>query len=193
MTKYFDADGNEVDGFTQAELDAKAKELADAAAAKAIEDYKAANPVKTQEQIDAEKKAAEKAKADSEPIAKLTKTVETLQQQLNQERVAGFARTYAGADATKQAEFKTKFDRLTGYADTPEGIAERAADAAKLIGVDPVSVDISAVAGTGGGRNIDANKQVQATEADKIVQKALGITAEDVKKYSSAVEAANKQ
>lgn len=193
MAKYTDADGNEVEAFTQEELDAKAKELADAAAAKAVEDYKAANPTKTQEQIDAEKKAAdEKSKADNEPIAKLTKTVETLQQQLMQERVAGFARTYAGSDPAKQGEFKTKFDRLTGYPDTPEGIAERAADAAKLIGIDPQTVDVGSVASTGGGRNIDSSKQVQATEADKVVQKVLGISAEDVKKYGPIVDATNK-
>jgi hypothetical protein len=191
MAKFKDENGDEFEAFTQQELDAKAKELSDAAAAKAVEEYKTANPAKSADQIAAEKAAADaKALADNEPIAKLSKTVEALQQQLNQERVSGFAKTYAGNDQTKQTEFKSKFDRLTGYSDTPEGIAERAADAAKLIGVDPKSVDIGGVSSTGSGRNVDSAGAVKITEADKIVQNALGISAEDVKKYGG--ETANK-
>ena len=185
MAKYTDAEGNEVEAFTQEELDAKAKELAD----KAVEDYKIANPTKTAEDIAAETKAAaDKAATDAEPIAQLSKTVEALQAAIRARDVADFARTYAGNDAAKQGEFKAKFDRLTGYADTPEGMSERAADAAKLIGVDPAGFDVSGVSGTGSGRNVDAAAAQTMTEADKIVQKALGITPDDVKKYGSEAQ-----
>jgi membrane protein involved in colicin uptake len=184
MAKFKDENGDEFEAFTQQELDAKAKELSDAAAVRAVEDYKAANPAKSAEQVAAEKAATDaKTLADNEPITKLTKTVEALQQQLTQERVSGFAKTYAGNDQAKQTEFKAKFDRLTGYSDTPEGVAERAADAAKLIGVNPQSVDIGGIVGAGSGRNVDGAGAMKITEADKVVQNALGISAEDVKKY----------
>lgn len=193
MAKFKNENGEEFEAFTQEELDAKAKEVADAAAAKAVEDYKTANPAKTVEQIAAEKKAADEAAvAANEPMTKLAKELADVKAKLTSAEVAGFARTYAGADATKQSEFKNKFERLTGYADTAEGMAERAQDAARMIGVNPVGVDISGVAGTGGGRNVDSAGVVQPTEADKIVQKALGITAEDAKKYGGEIKVENK-
>lgn len=176
MAKFKNENGEEFEAFTQEELDAKASELATAAAAKAVEDYKKANPAKKEEPV------IEK-KQDGDPVAKLAQTVEALQKQLLEEKVANFARTFAGSEATKQAEFKAKFERLTGYPETPEGLAERAADAARMIGVNPSSVDISGVAGTGGGRNVDGTGKPAATEADKVVQKVLGITEADVKKY----------
>lgn len=189
MAKFKNEAGEEVEAFTQEELDAQKAEAVEAAKAAAVEEYKAANPPKTAEQTAAEKKATDDAAAAAnEPVAKLAATVEKLERELGEARVAGFARTYAGADPAKQAEFTTKFGRLTGYADTPEGMVERAADAAKLIGVDPASVDISGVTGTGGGRNVDGKPAPAATEADKIVQKALGITPEDVTKYGEGAK-----
>ena len=189
MAKFKNEIGEEFEAFTQEELDAKAKEAADAAAAKAVEDYKTANPQKTPEQLIEEKKAVEdQAKKDAEPIEQLKKTVEGLQATIRARDIGDYAKTYAGADAAKQVEFKAKFDRLTGYPDTQEGIAERAADAAKLIGIDPKTVNIGDVAGTGSGRNVDGAGAVKETEADKLVQKALGISAEDVKKYGAAAQ-----
>lgn len=179
MAKVTLADGTEVEMLTPEE----AKAQSDAAAAKALEDFKKANPEKTPEQLAEEKKIAdEQAKKDGEPLAVLTKTVTDLQSTLRARDIADFAKTYAGADKAKQDEYKTAFSRLTGYESTPEGLAEQAVAAARLIGIDPKTVDVSGVASTG-NRNVDTGKPAVATEADKVVQKALGITAEDVKKF----------
>ncbi len=174
MATYKDADGNDVEAFTQAELDIKAKEAADAAAAKAVEDYKAANPTPV---------VVEKKEETSDPLAGIKQTIESLQSTIRARDVADLARTYAGADAAKQGEFKANFSKLTGFADTPEGLAEQAVAAAKMTGIDVAGVNVGDVAGTGSGRNVDGAATPQATEADKVVQKALGITTEDVKKY----------
>jgi len=180
MAKYFDADGNEVEGLLNAE------EVV-AAGNKAVADYQKANPVvvpKTAEEIAAEKIVADKA---LEPFNVLSKTVSDLQATLRSRDIKDLARTYAGGDVAKQAEFETKFGRLTGYADTAEGMAERAGDAARMVGIDPAGFDVGSISGTSGGRNVGASPTVAQTDADKAVQKALGITPEDVTKYAPQV------
>lgn len=195
MAKFKNEAGEEVEAFTKEEIDAQIKTAAEAAAAKAVEDFKTANPPKTAEQIAADKKAAdEKAAADNEPVAKLTKTVEDLQKTLRNRDVADFAKVYTKGDTAKKTEFSSMFDRMSGFDDTtPEGMAAHAEAAARAIGLDVAGVDISSITGTGGGRDIDANKGKPSTEADKVIQKALGISEEDVKKYGPAVEAATAE
>lgn len=193
MAKFKNEEGEEFEAFSQEELDAKAKELSDAAAAKAIEDYKNANPAKTVEQIAAEKKIAdEKAVADSEPLAKLAKELSDVKEKLSRAEVANLAKTYAGSDVEKQKSFTDMYSRLGGFEDSAEGVIARATAAAGAVGIDVKSVDISGVSGTGGGRNVDVRNSPKATEADTVVQKALGITSEDVKKYGPSVDEAIK-
>ncbi len=173
MAKFKNEEGEEFEAFTADEVEAAKNAAIETAKAAAIEEYKAANPP-----------AAEGDGTAPTEVEQLKGLVMSLKQTMEQQTVSGFAQQFAGADTAKQAEFKTKFDRLTGYPETPEGLAERAADAAKLIGVEaPAGVDVGGLAGTGGGRNVDPATAVQATEADKVVQKALGITAEDVAKF----------
>lgn len=191
--KYKNENGEEFEAFSQEELDAKAKELADAAAAKAVEDYKTANPAKTTEQVAAEKVAKDAADAAAnEPIARMAKELAEVKAKLTNAEVAGLARTYAGADATKQAEFKTMFGRLSGYEETSDGMAERAKAAALAVGIDIKGVDISGVSSTGSGRNVDNANAPKATEADAVVQKVLGISAEDVKKFGASAQEVTK-
>ncbi len=176
--------GEEIEVFTAEEVEAKAKEAAAAAATEAIEKYKQENPAKTPEQIAAEQKAAEeKAKQDAEPINKLQADLKAVQDKLHQKEVSEMARAYAGSDKTKQDEFKAAFGKLTGFDATPEGFALQAESAAKMIGIDVRNVNVGDVAATGGGRNIDAPGTKPATEVDKGVQKALGISKEDAEKY----------
>lgn len=183
MAKVTLEDGTEVEMLTPEE----AKVQSDAV----LEQYKKDNPIapvvvaKTPEELAQEKIAQD---AANEPMAKLGRQLEEVHAKLRDREIADYAKTYAGNDTKKQDEYKTKFGRLTGYAETPEGLAERASDAAKMIGIDPTTVDVGDVAGTGGGRNIDSAAAVRQSEADTVVQKALGISVEDVKKYGGITQ-----
>lgn len=170
-------DGTEIEVLTPEEAQAQAEA--------AVEEYKKANPP-------VEEKPAEvtppKVEGGDDPVAALTKTVEGLQTQLQQERLGKFAHTYAGADAEKQNAYKTAFTRLTGYEETPEGQQQRAADAARLaFGSDQPVVDVANLAPTQTGGPSGDKKPAQ-TEADATIQKALGITPEMVKTFGPGGE-----
>jgi hypothetical protein len=190
MAKIRLEDGTEAEYLTPEE----AKAQAEAAAAKALEDYKKANPEKTPEQIEAERKAAEeKAKSDAEPLNQLKAQLESVQKELRDSKIESFAKSFAGSDKAKQDAYKVAFGRLTGFEETTEGMAERAEAAARMIGVDPKTVNVGDVAGTGGNKNVDDAGKPVMTEADKPIQKALGITEEDVKKYGGEASKEGEQ
>lgn len=183
MPKLFDADGNEVEALT--------KEESEAAVAAAVEAAKVAAETAATEAATAAAAAAAAAEGgdDMPAWAKDLKTsverLATVQETGTRESLAA---QYTGNDAEKTAAFMTKFDRLTGYADTKEGLAERAADAAKLAFGEGKVVDVSSFAGTSSGRTVGAaGEKPLTTELDKKIQAPLGITAAMVEKHGDAV------
>jgi len=175
--KFTDEEGNEIEVKTDEEIAADIE----AARLEAIEEYKKNNPP-------AETPAKTQEEGAVDPIEELKKTVEGLQTTLRAKEIKDLARTYAPGDTAKQAEFEKGFSRLSGYENTPEGMLEQAEAAAKIAGIDVSSVSVADVAGTGSGRNIDSKASVAKSEADAVIQKALGITEEDVKKFAPAAD-----
>lgn len=176
MSKFFDEQGNAVEAFSKEELDAQIK----TASEKAIADLKAETP------------PAPPAPPVTPPATPgidpaIAARLDRLEKQNSELRVSAAVSKYAGTDPEKAKTFRAKFDRLQGYEDSETGLAERAADAAKLaFGTDAPGIDVTGLANAG-GKSVDAGKTIAPTEADKAVQGALGITAEDVKKYGEKV------
>jgi len=186
MGKFFDEKGEEVEAFSQEELDAKIQEQADTAAAAAkqkIEDEQ-------KEAADA-KKVADDAAAAAAPPAKegggptVTEQLAALTEQINNMQKQGVTDKFQGAvsafnidDKEVRENVEKKFEKLAaaGYENTVEGIAQRAKDAYVLVtGQQPdegISVGDFAAAG---GKGMDT-KKVAETEADQKLQVSLGIT-----------------
>jgi hypothetical protein len=183
MAKLFDENGNEVAGaMTKEEHETALTAAVDTAKTEAVDTYKKENPpaeTPPAKKEGEEEETTETAEQIAERIA--SKAVATA---LRQRDIQDMARAYAPADAAKQAEIIANAARLTGYEETPEGLASQVEAAAKVAGIDTAGVDISGVTGTGGGRNVDTTSGPAPTEADSTVQKALGITSEDVEKFA---------
>ena len=169
--KAFDKDGNEIDVFSQEELDIKIKEANDTAIAAAKAEAEAAAAPAAQQQSDDIPEWAKQliAKVDS------VSTRETL---------SYVDKVSASLDADRRKIVGAKFSSRTGYDETPEGMARRAEDAYLLATGEKFNagtVDINNLAAAGGGRT---NTDVKAvTDADKNIQAALGVTAADVEKF----------
>lgn len=190
----YDKDGKEVEGaMTKEEVekavsDAEQALIDDAAKdveAQATKDKEAADKKAIDDKAAADKKVADDAVAAAggkkdEPV--LDPRVETISQRLDRIEREKLADIHAGTDPTRRAEFLSKYGRLTGYADTPEGVAERSADAVKMAFGETPSVDVSADAAS--GRNVDTKAAVKITEADKVIGAALGITDADREKFT---------
>lgn len=179
MSKLFDENGNEVEAFTKEELDAeieKFKKEEEDADAKKKEEEAAAAKAKEEEE---NKQKAETEKTEVEKMNERLSRIEAENKQLKVEKLAD---QFAGNDAEKRKIFMAKFDRLTGYEETGDGLIERATDAAKLAFGEDAGIDTTTL-GNAGGRNPGDVKQVQTTQADKDIQSALGISEDDVKKY----------
>lgn len=177
MGKLFDENGDEVTAFTQEELDAAKKEAV--TAAKTADEEAAAATAKEKENADIA--AADNAtKTDAQ---KLEERLARIEAENTKFRVEKLADQFAGDDKEKRIQFMSKFDRLTGYEDTPEGMAERASDAVRLAFGIEAGVDTAGL-GDSGGRGEDSKGVVQSTEADKDIQSMLGISSDDVQKYS---------
>lgn len=178
MAKLFDENGNEVEALTLEEVKA--------ANEKALADYKKTEEDKKKADDDAvaAAKAAEDAAraAAQDPNAELGSRLTKIEQENRQLKIERLADKFAGNDPEKRAAFVQKFDRLTGYEESDAGLVERATDASKLAFGENPTIDIGAVAGTGGGRSI-GDKEYTPTEGDKAVQEALNISAEDIAKY----------
>lgn len=171
--KYFDADGNEVTGFSQEELDAKIKEVQEAAAAEA-------------------KKAADEAAAaanadknnDSEMPAWFKPFADKIGALDSTNKSTTISRVTSGLDADKRKEVEAKFETLGGYADTPEAQSRRAEDAYLLVTgsrYDAGVMNMQNIAAAGGAGKVADSPEAKAV--DQTIQAALGITPEDVEKF----------
>lgn len=160
-------EGNEIEVFTQEELDA------------AIAENKIAvvPPVAV-----VEKKVDEIPGWAKEMKDQIEKLGGTVQESTNSTFINGVS---AGLDADKAKSLKTKFDTLTGYEETPEGKQRRAEDAYLLtIGerYADSGVNLSNLSNPSGGKNTVVATKLD-TAADKEIQAALGITPADIEKY----------
>lgn len=176
--KAFDKDGKEIEVFSQEELDAKIKEAGEKAAADAL----AAAEAKAKADADA---AAAAAGQGGNEIPEWAKPIVAAVQSLSQNHTMGYVDKVAtGLDADKRKEVEAKFASLTGYEETPEGMARRAEDAYLLATGERFNagtVNMGNLMASGSGRT-DTDPKVQ-TETDKNVQAALGISQADVEKF----------
>lgn len=179
--KIKDADGNEHEVFVQADLDAALQTQQESF------DAKLAELTKDPEPVAIETKDPVKA-ADNEPPAWFKewqeKEFSTVAHNQNRQYVDTVV---SSLDADKQKDVRAKFDSLVGYANTPEGMKDRANDAYVLVmGERPAAsaVDLSNLNAGGGGRPNISDGHAGNAEVDKPIQDALGITPEDVAKYA---------
>lgn len=179
--KAFDKDGKEIDVFSQEELDAKLKEFTDKTASeKAEAEAKAA----------ADKAAADAAAAaggNNDEVPAWAKPIIAAVDSLKSNHTQGYVEKVAtGLDADKRKLVETKFAGLSGYDETPEGMARRAEDAYLLATGEKFNagtVNMQNLMGSGsGGRTATTDKVT--TEADKEIQSALGITTADIEKFT---------
>lgn len=189
----FDKDGKPVEGvFSQEELDAKVQEAVESnktefekaieeAGTNAVEQFKKDNDWK-------EPDAGNKGDKEEVPAwaKELTEKVNGLTNNQNRSHVQSVSKML---DADKQKEVADKFDSLSGYDDSPEGLQRKAEDAYLLVTgekFDAEGIDMSNTHAAGGGER--QNQPDTFTDADKDVQNALGITPEDVEKFSGKSE-----
>lgn len=176
--KAFDKDGNEIDVFSQEELDAKIKETIDAQAA-------ADADAKAKADADAAAAAAAAAASKNDEVPEWAKQIIAKVENLSTNHTMSYIdKVTGGVDSDKKKAISEKFNSLSGYDETPEGMARRAEDAYLLATGEKFNanvVNINNLAAAGGGRTQTDVKAV--TEADKAVQSALGITPADVEKF----------
>lgn len=206
MSKFFDADGKEVEGFTAEEFETKKGE--------AIAEYTKSNPSKATELADAQKKITDleekiktgggnegqkerlkEAKEAAEAALKDLKTtfegeIKGLKDQISgtiKAKRGQMVDAVSGKDADKKAKIDLKVDALmkTGeYTNDEAGIAKAVADAATLVnGNRPSPQLLDGITGGGARGEGNHNAAAQETEAQKQMRKNLGITDEDVKKH----------
>lgn len=205
MAKFFDKDGKEIEAFTQEELDAQK--------AQALEEYKKANPDKSDEIAalqqklkeaeerekngggdDAQKKRLKDAKEDikrelTEKIDNLTKAFDEYRNGVTTSTKEKILGKLVGADKDLRAKVELKMHNLTGYPDTPEGTAQKIQDAYTMAtGTRPTPSmmdGITSAGGRGEGSGNDGNKGGM-TENGKLMAKAIGVSEDSIKKYSEA-------
>jgi hypothetical protein len=170
----FDKDGNPIEGvFSKDELEAKVQSELDARI-KAAEEAEAAEAA-------AQAAAQQQQNEMPEWAQSLVQKVESL----SSNATRGFVeRVSSTLDTDRRKEVETKFNQLTGYDETPEGLARRAEDAYLLATGERYNagrVDMSNLAAAGGVKTQTDSKVI--SEADKQIQAALGITAADIEKY----------
>lgn len=178
--KAFDAEGNEIEVFSQEELTAKIEEEKQ----KALADAKKASDDAEKAKADADAAAAGAGKPDDIPAwaQTLITQVQTLATGTKQTVLSKYT---SGLDADKKKDVETRFESLSGYEDTPEGQSKRAADAYLLVTNKPFNageVNMPNLMAAGGAPSIVNGDPV--TPKDKEIQSVLGITSEDVAKYT---------
>ena len=172
--KYFDDQGVEItEGiFSQEDVD---KAVADAAAAKVTADEAEAATAAP---------AAPEAGSTAETLANIQATLATLTKSNEANSSGKFA---SGLDAEKKVVFDQKYESLgkTGdYAETPEGLEQRASDAYQLAtgeSFDHGNFNMNNLSVAAGKAPVVANKE--QTEKDKEIGDALGNTKEDYEKH----------
>lgn len=175
--KAFDAEGNEIEVFSKEELDAQIE----ATKTKLAEDAKAAD--------EAAKKAAEDVVAGTKNDDEMPGWAKTLVEKVNlissNETKTYLGKVTSGLDADKRKDVEAKYNNLTGYDETPEGLARRSEDAYLLATGQKYqagTVDMNNLVASGGGKSVVDGAPV--AEVDKGLQSLLGITKEDVDKYA---------
>lgn len=159
MAKFTDADGNEVEVFTKAEV----------------------------EQIINDRVASVEGKIkpfDESKFGEVVSRIDKVEGYVSSSRVKELGAPFVGGDKEKLKTFTESFNRLSGYEDTEEGQSQRAAAAARLAFGTDVGIDTAAL-GAGGGRSVDGTPTPQQSASDKAIQDALGISQADVTKYGS--------
>lgn len=173
MATFKDAEGNDVEAFTQAEMDAQIEAKIKEATAPKVEAPKADDTKPAPFDPEAFRTELLKtAKGEVENIVKAEKLAVT--------------KTTMGArlDADTRKVFDVKFDNLTGYADTPEGYAARASDAYILATGNRPAADfgLNNLMASGGGKSMVDTKIT--SDIDRGVRAALNISDADVEKFS---------
>jgi hypothetical protein len=167
----FDKDGNPIEGvFSKDELEAQVQAELETRI-KAAEEAEAAEAAQQQQQSEVVPPWAQS----------LMERVESLSSNATRTFVDKVSSTL---DVDKRKDVESKFNQLTGYEETAEGLARRAEDAYLLATGERYNagrVDMSNLAAAGGGKTQTDTKVI--TEADKQIQAALGITPADIEKY----------
>lgn len=205
MAKLFDADGKEVDAFTQEELDAQK--------AAALEEYKKANPDKSDAiaKLESDLKAANdkiaagegdegqkrRLKQEKEDAENALKTgLDSLRKEFDEYKsgVVGGAREallskITGGDKDLRAKIEVKMANLTGYPDTPEGTQAKIQDAFTMAtGNRPTPAMLDGIAGAG-SRGDGGGKDGKVVETDnaKTMRGALSIDDKVAAKHEAEV------
>lgn len=174
----FDKDGKPIEGvFSKEEVEAQVK----AAAEKAVADAKAAADAAAE----AARVAAQGSGNGGDEMPDWAKTlVQKVDSLSNHNTQSYLSKVVTGLDSDKAKEVEAKYASLTGYAETPEGLARRSEDAYLLATgqkYNAGTVNMSNLMAAGGGKsNTDAKV---LTEVDKNINDALGNTAEDIAKF----------
>ena len=184
MAELYDADGNKVEGYTQAELAAKLKEQQDAEATKQVEKDK--NLVKLREQSEQavkDKEAAEKlVKEKDEALAGKDKEYE--QKEIQKERDK---KIEALADGDKELKDKITHhvNRFKDEMKTPEDFEKVLSDAYVLASGNQVPdklQDVISSGGSKGGKGGKGSGKLPISPEAMNVASKMGLTEEDIKK-----------
>lgn len=186
--KIKDAEGNEVEVFTQEDVDNALATKLQEQEQKLTEGFQ-----KTLEEYEfvpddnkGQQKPPEQKQEDNEPPAWFKPYADRVDRLAGNQSEQYIDGVLTGLDADKQKTVREKFGSMTGYEDTPQGLQQRANDAYLLVtGERPQEggVDMTNLHASGGGRS--EHTEQKYSEADKEIQKTLGVTEEDVKKYGS--------
>lgn len=179
MAELYDKDGNLVEGaITKEELDTK---LGEAKISWEAEQ----KPAEEQKQV-------EQKQTDEVPpwAKKFVDGFNTLQEQVNNlngnQTTTHISRFKNAVDTARQADFQTKFDSLTGYENTPEGLEKRAADAYLLTTgqrYEESGMDMRGFTSNGRGP-VDTIKPTNS-ESIKAIDQTFGISEADAEKYGN--------
>lgn len=170
MAEVYDADGNLVEGYLSPE-EVTAKLDAEKIA------WEAANPPAP---VVVPPVAAPAADAPPAWAQSIIDKVEQLSGNQKSTLVKDFT---SGLDADKQKEFDAKFNSLSGYEETPEGIQKRAQDAYLLTTGQQYSatpINMQNIAASTGG---PVRPAASAPAIDKELGAIFGNTEDDISKY----------
>ncbi len=163
----FDKDGNPVENVMTAEQVAEK-----IAAAKKEWEEKNKPPV-----------AAPVPPPSDEPPAWFKPFAETVNRLATNQQSTIVADVVSAVEADKRELFNTKFNNLTGYPETPEGLQARARDAYVLTTGQPYNAPAVNMQNIVAANGRPVIPQAPKGEVNKEVAAVFGISEEDVKKY----------
>lgn len=206
------ADGTEIEVFTPQEVEEKTKGVAEAAAQKAIDEYKAANPDKSAEANklktdldEANRKLQEALDAGGEDTPqikrlrnerdeankKLNETLTGVQKQIEDLKNGGVTKqkndlltVLSGNDAELKKKIEYEFDNYRPNDTTAEAIDERMKKAYQLAtGVKPAPGPFDGLNGGSRGTNYVPKGERKVTDNEKAIGNVLGISDADREKF----------